>query len=227
VSRKWWGVVVIAFVVGVISITLGFVLPKLDSFLENILAAVAVSAFAFAIAVLLIEGPVLTRERRFQEVISVAARSVAQINEEIALMVVREIGEYLASGLDSVIDLYGEERSDWKDFKPLLQQVFQCAKRVPEKGLPDKNILLSEEDYRSYVKGARSLVERIRSALGSDWEVQSHLLELIERLNKVEECITKAEYPSTVRDEKMRYAALGVLGEALIDLIEACPKIED
>jgi len=68
-------------------------------------------------------------------------------------------------------------------------------------------------------------VERIRSALGSDWEVQAHLLELIERLNKVEECITKAEYPSTVRDEKMRCAALGVLGDALIDLIEARLKI--
>ncbi len=77
------------------------------------------------------------------------------------------------------------------------------------------------------MKGARSLAERIRSALGSDWEVQAQLLELIEHLNKVKECITKAECPSTVRDEKMRYAALGAMGDALIDLIEACPKIED
>lgn len=199
----------------------------LDSFPENILAGIAVSAFAFAIAVLLIEGPILTRERRLQKVISIAARSVAQINEEIALMVVREIGEYLASGLDSAIDLYGKERGDWKAFKPLLHQVFQYAKGVPEKGLPKKNVPLSEEDYQSHVKGASSLAERIRIALGSDWEVQAQLLELVEHLNKVKECITKAEYPSTVIDEKMRYEALGVMGDALIDLIEACPKIDD
>ncbi|MDP2918756.1 MAG: hypothetical protein Q8O43_00855 [Dehalococcoidia bacterium] len=142
-------------------------------------------------------------------------------------MVVREIGEYLASGLDSAIDLYGKERGDWKAFKPLLHQVFQYAKGVPEKGLPKKNVPLSEEDYQSHVKGASSLAERIRIALGSDWEVQAQLLELVEHLNKVKECITKAEYPSTVIDEKMRYEALGVMGDALIDLIEACPKIDD
>ena len=67
-SRKWRSVVIIAFVMGVISVILGFVLPELDSFLGNILAGIAVSAFAFAIAVLLIEGPVLTRERRVSSI---------------------------------------------------------------------------------------------------------------------------------------------------------------
>jgi hypothetical protein len=101
VGRKWRIVVIIAFIVGIISIIVGFVLPRLDSFPENILAGIAVSAFAFAMAVLLIEGPALTRERRLQEVIAIVSRSVAQINEEIALTLAREIGEYLADRLDS------------------------------------------------------------------------------------------------------------------------------
>jgi hypothetical protein len=227
VNKKWRSVVIIASIVGIVSVMVGFVLPWLNSFTENILAGIAVSAFAFAIAVLLIEGPALTRERRLRKVIAIAARSVAQINEEIALTLAREIGEYLADRLDSAIDLHGKERGDWKVFKPLLRQVFQYAKGVPEKGLPKKNVPLSEKDYQIYVEGAGRLAETIGSALGSDWEVQAQLLELIEHLNKVKECIAKAQYPSTVGDEKMRYAALGDVGDALIELIEACPKIED
>ena len=190
------------------------------------MAEVAGLAFALALAVWLIEGPLLTRERRLRKVVAIAARSVAQLNEEIALMVVREIGEYLAGRLDSAVDLYGDERGDWTAFKPLLRQIFGDARQAPEKGLPKQNVPLSEDDYQGYVEGARSLVERVRSALGSDWEVQAQLLKLVEHLNKLETYIQKAGYPSTIKDEKMHYKALGDIGDALIDLIEACPKIE-
>lgn len=226
-SKKWRCVIFIGIAVGVVAILLRFLLPRLDNFWESILANVAVSAFIFAIAVWLIEGPLLTRERRLRKVISMAARSVAQLNEEIALMVVREIGEYLAGRLDSNVDLYGAERGDWKAFKLLLRRVFQDAKQVPGKGLPKTNVPVAEEEYQDYVKGASSFLERVHSALGTDWEVQAQLLELVEHLNKLDTCITKASYPSTMRDEKMRYAALGDIGNAIIDLIEACPKIEE
>jgi len=46
-------------------------------------------------------------------------------------------------------------------------------------------------------------------------------------LNKPDTCITEAVSPSTIRDERMRYKALGAMGDAIIDLIEACSKIED
>ncbi len=225
-SKKWRSVVIIAFVVGVISIIAGFVLPRLDSFAENILAGIAVSAFAFAIAVLLIEGPVLTRERRLQKVISIATRSVAQLNEEIAVTLVREIGEYLASKLDSNIDLYGEERGNWTAFKPLLRSVFRDASQVPVKDLP-KSEPLSKEDYLSFVGSARSFLERVRSAIGADWEIQAQLLELLEHWNKLNAHIKEAGYPCNIADEKMRYATLAAIGDTLIDIAEACPKIED
>jgi hypothetical protein len=104
-SKKWRHVVIIAFAVAVISIIVGFVFPGLNSFLQNVLAGIAVSSCAFAIAVLLIEGPLLTRERRLRKVISIAARSVAQLKGEIALSVVTDIGQYLVGLLDSDIDL--------------------------------------------------------------------------------------------------------------------------
>jgi len=224
VSKKWRSVVIIAFVVGFISITAGFVLPTLDSFLENILAGIAVSAFAFAIAILLIEGPLLTRERRLQRVISIAARSVAQLNEEIAIILVGEIGGYLASKLDSNIDLYGEERGDWTAFKRLLRSVFRDARQVSVNGLP-KSQSLSEVDYLSYVESARSFMERVRSAIGPDREVQAQLLELLEHWSKLDAHIQEAGYQHNIVDEKMRYAKLAAIGDAIIDLVEACPKI--
>jgi len=226
VSKKWWIIFSAAVVVGVIAFTLGFKLPGLDGFLKNCLASLAAAMLVLAMGIWLIEGPLMTRERRLRKVIAVAARSVAQINEEIALMVVREIGQYLASKLDSNIDLYGEERGDWTAFKHLLRLVFQDARQVPVKGLP-RSSPFSEEDYSNYVEGARSLTERVRSALGSNWEVQAQILELVEHLNKLSTRITEAGYGSNIRDEKMRYAALGAIGDALIDLIEACPKMED
>jgi ribonuclease D len=109
----------------------------------------------------------------------------------------------------------------------LLQRIFQDAKKVPERALPKKDVPLTEEEYQRYLKGARSLLERVGSAIGSDWEVQAQLLELVEHLKELENRIQQAGYPSTIRDEKMRYKALGDIGDALIDLIEVCPKLED
>jgi len=226
VSKKWKRVVVITIVVGVIFTGIGFVLPGLDSFLENILAGIAVSAFTFAVAILLIEGPILTRERRLQKAISIATRRVAQLNEEIAVVLAREIGEYLASKLDSNIDLDGEERGDWTIFKPLLRSVFRNASQVPVNGLP-KSEPISKEVYLGFVGGAQSFMKRVCSALGSDWEVQAQLYELLEHWGKLDARINEAQYPCNIRDEKMRYRALAAIGDTLIDIVEACPKIED
>lgn len=224
-SKKWWVVVGVAFVVGCVAIGLGFLLPDQNSFLQNLTAEAAGLAFSLAVVVLLIEGPLLTRERRLRKVIAMAARSVAELNAQIAHMLVREIGEYLAGSLDSNVDLYGKERGDWAAFKPLLRQIFQDARKVPANGLPKKNVSLNEENYQGYVKEARRFVDRVRGALGSNWEVQAQLLELVEVLNKLDTCITKANWPSTIRDEKMRYEALGNIGDAIIAVVEATPQI--
>ena len=225
-SKKWWIIFGIAVGVGCVATIVGLSLPRLDSFLENIVAGIAVSAFAFAIAVRLIEGSVMTRERRLQKVISMATRNVAQLNEEIAVTLVREIGEYLASKLDSDIDLDGKERGNWTDFKRLLRKVFQDARQVSVRGLP-KSEPISKEDYLSYVDAARRFVEQVRSAIGTDWEVQAQLLELLEHQNSLDAHIKEAGYPYNMRDEKARYARLAAIGDAIIDLIEGCPRIED
>ena len=225
-SKQWRIVFGIAVVVGCVATIVGLRLRGLDSFLENMLPGIAVSAFAFAIAVRLIEGYVMTRERRLQKVVSMASRDVAQLNEEIAVTLVREIGEYLASKLDSSIDLYGEERGNWPDFKRLLRKVFQDARQVSVRGLP-RSEPISKEDYLSYVDAARRFMEQVGSALGTDWEVQAQLLELLEHRKKLDVSIKEAGYPDSIRDEKTRYVRLAAIGDTIIDLIEGCPRIKD
>ena len=224
-SKKWRSVVIIAFVVGTVSTIVGFVLPRLDSFPGNFLAGIAVSAFAFAIAVLLIEGPVLTREQRLRNVIAIASHSVAQLNEEIAITLVREIGECLATKLRPETELHGDKRGNWSAFKVPLRSVFQDARQVSVEGLP-KSVPLTEEEYLQYVEAARSFMKRVRAAIGSDREVQARLLELLAYWNRLDAQIEEAGYQYSIVDEKARYVRLAALGDALIDIVEACPKVE-
>lgn len=221
-NKKWWGIFYIAVLVGLVSVALGFLILELDSFGENILAELAGLSFALALVILLIEGPILTREHKVQEVISIVARRTVHLNEEICTTLVREIGEYLAERLDTTVDLHGDECGDWVAFKPLLQQIFKEAKQVTLNGLPKINIPLSEEDYRSFVNSARSYIERIHRTVGSDWEIiaKAGLLDLVDSLDELELFLSLR-----VRDEESRFSQLGTIGDELINSIEVGSRI--
>ena len=224
-SKRWWIIFGVVLGLGCVAIIVGIKLYGKDSFIENLLSGAGVSLIVFAIAIVLIEGSVMTRERRLQKVVRMACRDVMKINEEVAIRLVREIGEYLASRLDSNINLYGEERENWKAFKHLLRVVFQDARQVSVRGLP-KSGPISEEDYLSYVDAARRFMEQVGDALGSSWEVQAELEELVENRKKLNERIIEGGYTGSMSDEKSRYIRLAAIGEAMIDLIEGCPRVK-
>jgi len=225
VSKTWRIIFGGALGLGCVAFILGIKFYGADSFLENLLPGAGVSLIVFAVAVLLIEGPIMTRENRLRKLVRKVCRDVMQINGEIAITLVREIGEDLASRLDSDINLYGEERGNWADFKDLLRQVFKDARQVSVRGLP-KSGPISKEDYLSFIETARKFMERVGSAIGNDWEVKAELLELIEHRDKLGRHIMEADYPYIIEDEKNRYEKLAVIGEAMIDLIEGCPRIK-
>lgn len=224
-SKRWWIVFFVVLGLGSVAVILGIKLYGTDSFLENVLPGAGISLIVFAIAVLLIEGSVMTRENRLQEVVRMTCRDVMQINGEIAITLVREIGEDLASRLDSNINLYGEERGNWADFKDLLRKIFKDARQVSVRGLP-KSGSISKEDYLSFIVAVRKFMDQVGSAIGNDWEVKAELLELIEHRNKLGRHIMEADYPYIIEDDKKRYEKLAVIGEAMIDLIEGCERIK-
>ena len=85
---------------------------------------------------------------------------------------------------------------------------------------------ISKEDYLSYVKAARRFIEQVGSAIGNDWEVKAQLLELIEHRKRLDVTIREADYPYIIGDEKNRYTKLAEIGDAIIDLIEGCPRVK-
>lgn len=224
-SKTWWIIFGVALVLGCVAVILGIKLYGTDSFVENMLPAAGVSFIVFAIAVRLIEGSVMTREKRLQKVVRKACREIVEINQEIASELVREIGEYLTSRLDSNIDLYGDERGDWEPFKDLLRKVFEDARQVSVRGLP-RSGSVSKEEYLFYVEGARSFMERVGSALGNDWEIKAELQELIEYRDRLGKHVMEADYPSIIEDDKSRYVKLGEIGDGIIEIIEGCPRIK-
>jgi hypothetical protein len=224
-NKRWWIVFVIAFGLGCVFIIVGIRLSGARSFLENMLPGAGVSLLVFAIAVLLIEGSVMTRESRVRRVASMVSREVAKLNEEIGITLVREIGEYLASGLGSKIDLYGKERQDWKAFKRLLREVFKDAREVSARGLQESGVI-SEKDYLIYIGCVGRFAERVGSAMGNHLEVHAELVDLIERQRELNSLIREANRNIGIWDEKIRCVRLAEIGEAIIDVIEACPRIK-
>lgn len=224
-NKRWWIIFGVALGLSCVVIIVGLTLTGLSSFAENLLSGAGVSLFVFAIAVLLIEGSIMTRENRLRKVVGMACRDVIQINQEIATTLVREIGQDLASTLDLSVDLYGEERGDWIAFKDLLRKVFEDAGQVSVGGLP-KSETISEEDYLSYVDAARRFMDRVGNAIGTSFEVQAELLELIEHRNRLNDRIIEASYPNSIRDERERYVRLAAIGDSMLDLIDGCPKIK-
>lgn len=226
VSKKWLIVVIVALVVAFGAALCGVSWVGLGDFLPSVLAGIVASALTFAIAVILIEGPLMTRERALQRVVAIASRRIAQLNVEIAATLLREIAEYLAKKLDSNIDLYGDERGNWTAFRRLLQAVADDARQVPVKGLPESEPI-SNEDYFAYVDAAQRFSERVAGALGTDWEVQAQLIDLVRGQETLNARIREARYPDSIRDEQARYARLAAIGDALTDVIEGCPRIEE
>ena len=134
-SKKWWAVIGASFLAGVAFVGAGFYLFEPASFLENLIAEAIGLLFALGIVVLLIEGPVLSRERRVRDIVEYK-RQVFQIAWEIGSQSACDIAQLIANDFEPSINLYGYERGRWNEFKPLLRAVFRHARDVRYKGLP-------------------------------------------------------------------------------------------
>ena len=197
-------------VLGITALVVGFVVPGLWSFTESVLATAAGLCFAVAIAIVLIEGPVLTREQRGREV-AVYRWSIAQTTWEIAGTVAREFAQPYAE--PAGVDLYGPERGNWEAFKPLLRTVFRWMQDPTVSAR--LNWAMSDHEYEESVDSTRLMVRRIVDAMDHKAEYRDQLgpLDLmVSRLKML------AERPLSERDYLER---IGEIGDATIDLVEA------
>ena len=105
------GVIIASLLVGAILVGVGFYLFEPASFLENLVAESIGLAFALAVIVWLVEGPVLTRQRRVRAILEYKRR-VFQLGGEIGTLIVNAIADPIATDFEPPIDLYGDERGN-------------------------------------------------------------------------------------------------------------------
>jgi hypothetical protein len=223
-TKIWWARALCSLAIGAVACGAGY-LPwwSPSGFTQNILAEVFGLGVAFGLAIILIEGQILTQEARRRRIVTRVAKSTLEFASEIGMGVTWELGTWLVSILNSPIELEGEERGDdWdKDVKPLLRRVYDEAEKVKEITVP----YLTYEDYRSYVEGLEDFARRIRERIETNLEVHEMLLELGEKLDELDKCLIQSKWANSGVDEIDRYHRLGRLGNNITYLMETIDRL--
>ena len=221
VSWFWISIASLSFVAAALFVVLGFGVPRLLPFTENLIAEAFGIAIGLGLAVIVIEGRALTQQTRRRKILTRTAKSIVAEASEIGMMLTWEIGTWLVSALDSTIDLYGEDRGDdWDaDIKPLLREVYDQAEALTTDIILAKDIL-TYEDYRSWIDGIERYSNRIRRRFEANLDIHEHLLELAEAFDSLDSIMTRTMWSSSVGTEVDRICSLGRVGNALTLLME-------
>ena len=189
-------------------------------FLENLIAEAVGLTFALAIIILLVEGPVLTRQRRVRAILAYKKKGF-QKGAEIGNLIVTDMAQLITRDFEPYIDLYGPERGNWEEFEPLLRQVFISAMEVRRHGVPDYPSL-NEEIARSFMKGCEDMAKRTQEIANSKpefnkWEILGNFsLALIQIVHHIE----RAEKLDLLSNPTERYVAIGELGYLLLEMLK-------
>ncbi len=215
-----------SILVAMILVVLGYTVPRLLPFTENVLAEVIGIAAGFALAVWVIERRTLTQQDRQRKILVRRAISIAQEAGEIGQMIIWEIANSLSSELNLSIGLDEEVMGDsWDDdVKPLLRKVFSEAESIGEEDIVFVDAL-PYEHYRSRIVGIEGYVQRIRSRFEANLEIHESLLELSEAFDALDQILTRCMWPSRIRTEVDRYQSSGRVGNALVSLVEAIDDV--
>lgn len=182
---------------------------------------------ALSVAIWVIEGRVLSRESRRRDILEYR-RQVFQIVGEIGFLLAKDIAEPLANEFEPEIDLYGYERGNWEEFKPLLRQIFRRLRDVRHNGLPPY-IGLTEENADSIMRACQNMTSQIRERINSrpdfaNFDVLGGLLLAIPR---IDDHVDRAYRLDLSDDPIDRYVEIGELGELILDMTECITPLSE
>ena len=220
-SRRWIFITLLSFASASAFVALGFVVPQLLPFTENLIAEAVGLAIAFGLAILAIEGPFLTQQARRRKILARTTESIVAEASEIGMMVSWEICTWLASVIDSAVEFEGEGvGTDWDaDIKPLLLQICCEAEALRAEDIVWKEVL-SYEDYRSWMDGIKGYSQRIRNRFEANLDVHEQLLELAEAFDRLDVVVGSSMWVTSIRTEVDRINSLGRVGNALVRLMD-------
>ena len=227
-GKKWWALIVVFFAMGGALTGIGFLISgDAGSFLENIIAELIGLTFALSIAIWVIEGPILKRERRKQAILRYKKAIYQRIFEPASLDVV-DIARSIAHDFEPSIDLYGYEETQWDEFRPLVRRVFRQARDARQTGIPNCPSL-DKDDALSIIDSWLKLERQIRDIINSKpdfatWEIlgQTNLI-----LHRIKNTGQRAKDLNLLQNEMTRYEEIGTLGELLFDLLESLKPLPE
>ena len=225
-SIHWMVISFLSFVVAAILIVLGFVVPRLLSFAENLFAEAIGLTVAFGLAIVAIEGRFLTQQARRRRIVKRIAKSIVAEASQIGILLTWELGAWLVSVLDSTVELGGEDiGNDWDaDIKPLLRQIYNEAETLGDDAILVEDSLPYEE-YRHWINSTKEYSQRIRNRVETNLDVHEHLLELTEGFDRLDSALVSSMWPISVRTEVDRFRSLGQVGIVLIRLMETIDTV--
>lgn len=217
-SKRWW-----AFAVGCVAgaiglIGAGFLLFGDQGFLENLVAEAIGVLVGLGVIVWLIEGRVLTTQKRIRDTLEYRRRVFQTVWDNTQLFA-REVALIIAGDFEPPVDLYGHESGNWEEAEPLLRKLFRRAMDAPHEGMP-KYVSLTEENAQSYFTTAADVEARIREAVAQrpEFDRTDVLGPLEMNLALLASHIEHVDRLALLSDPGNRYSAVGYLGEILLDI---------
>ena len=221
-GRIWIVATLLSIVTAALLCLVGFLVPRLLPFTENLIAEAIGLAVGLGLAIIVIEGRFLTQQARRRKIIARTAKSIVGEADDIGMMLTWEFGTSLESALDWDVGLRSEDRGDdWDpDIKPLLQQIYGKAEAVDVRDIPFQDALPYEE-YRQSIDSTKHYSQRIRTRIEANLDVHERLLELGEAFDRLDHALMQSMWSSSASSEAKRFNSLGRIGNALIHVMEA------
>ena len=233
-SRGWLIGAIGCIAFAVTALVAGWMIPDLWPFTENVFAEAAGLFLALGIAILAIEGRLLTHQERRGRVVARMARDLIQEVSYGINMLPQELAEWLGSELPEPIEvaqvyqkLEEDGGTDWASTAKLaFLRVFDAAKAIPEAGSLHETAV-EEQAYRREVDAAEGFIRGVRERLRSNIDLYTILLELVNALDALEPVVKECRWSVSLRTAEGRMRALGQLGVGYVRFLDDYGKIAE
>ena len=218
-SRKWWGVIVASLLGAFGLVLLGLRLFPSDSLWEGTVVEAIGLLAALALAVLLIEGPVLTRQSLTDSLSEYKKEVFLKLWEEVPRAAMA-VAEPVAKDLGVASLEAGWRESRWGDLEPTLESVFRGAQDVTEEGIPDVQVL-DQVSASTLVAECLKVLREVRRVIDNKPEFEQwYVLGQVEtRIVNMENEIRQRSEPQAFEDPLERYRRVGRTGEEMLNLV--------
>lgn len=218
-SKKWWVLTGLSLLAAAGLFTLGLEFFSDEGLWEGTLVEGVGLFAAFAVAILLIEGPLLTRQSLTDSLNEYKQYVFRKIWEEIREETLA-IATELSSDPESVRAIQGEENASWSDMTADLEELFRHAQAIGQEDL--KEVMgLDEQKAHLIAESCLGAIREVREAIRSKPEFEQwYVLGKVEtKLVDVERTINEYKDGEDFRDPIVRHQRVGRIGDEMLGLV--------